>query len=300
MPEGSAGRAVSAVPFPTAEGRFRLSGGGPGGYALRMMVLQSDLPAYPWLDPRLARLPGTLPLDPSDWLRRDEAYAGQMALRDLLIATRTPEVHALLPQARAAADELYQTVLARLAPLGFGLGPTSIRRPDGVEVALDPTQPLATLGRLVQEDLCLMEEGGPHGYPGEHVLTGAILCFPASWTLSEKIGRPLVRIHAPVPPYDDDIARRVQRLFDGIRPDRPLWRMNANPYMSPDLFHPRREADPRPKPRGPAPYLRSERQCLLRLPDTGAVVFSIHTYVVAMESLPEAARPGLLRASVET
>jgi len=32
---------------------------------------------------------------------------------------------------------------------------------------------------------------------------------------------------------------------------------------------------------GSAPYLRSERQSILRLPDTGAVVFSIHTYVVA-------------------
>jgi hypothetical protein len=29
------------------------------------------------------------------------------------------------------------------------------------------------------------------------------------------------------------------------------------------------------------PYLRSERQCVLRLPKTRACVFSIHTYVLA-------------------
>jgi hypothetical protein len=32
-------------------------------------------------------------------------------------------------------------------------------------------------------------------------------------------------------------------------------------------------------------YLRSERQCLVRLPRTGAVIFTIHTCVVARESL---------------
>ena len=32
---------------------------------------------------------------------------------------------------------------------------------------------------------------------------------------------------------------------------------------------------------GEAPFLRSERQCILRLPQSGAVVFSIHTYVLA-------------------
>jgi dimethylamine monooxygenase subunit A len=37
-------------------------------------------------------------------------------------------------------------------------------------------------------------------------------------------------------------------------------------------------------------FVRSERQSLMKLPLTGAVVFSIHTYLVAMESLaPEVA-----------
>ncbi len=256
-------------------------------------VLQTRLPAIPWLDPRLARLPGILPLDPADWLATDEAFAGQMAERDRLIAIRPADVHALLPAAFPAAAELYQMIFARLPGLGYRLSDDLAIRPDGVAVPLDPRQPLLTLGRLVQEDLCLMQAGPAFGATSEHVLTGAILCFPASWTLAEKIGRPLVRIHAPVPPYDTDIARRVQRLFDAIRPEAPLWRMNWHPYAAPDLFHPRREDDPRPKPKEPGGYMRCERQCLLRLPRTGAVVFSIHTYVVAMEMLPDEARTAL-------
>ncbi|OYX44383.1 MAG: hypothetical protein B7Z02_06445 [Rhodobacterales bacterium 32-67-9] len=254
-----------------------------------MTVLQTNLPAYPWMDPRLSRLPGILPLDPDDWLVVDEAYAGQMAVRDRLLAERPADVRALTEPARPAAGELYRLVLARLPGLGFRVSDGQAERPDGVTVPLDPGRPLLTLGRLVQEDLCLMQPGGE----GEHVLTGAVLCFPASWTLAEKIGRPLLRIHAPVPGYAEGVGPRVQRLCDAIRPERPLWRMNFHRYLSAELFQPRREGDPRPKPAGPAPYLRSERQCLLKLPETGAVVFSIHTYVVGVETLPEAARAGL-------
>ncbi len=258
-----------------------------------MPVLQTRLPAYPWMDPRLSRMPGILPLDRAEWLEVDEAYAGQMAERDRLIAERPADVLALTDGAGPAAAELYRTVLADLPALGFRLTSSEVVRPDGVSVPLDPGNPLRTLGRLVQEDLCLMEAGGQ----GEHVLTGAVLCFPASWTLAEKLGRPLIRIHAPVRDYDAVVAPRVQRLFDAIRPERPLWRMNYNRYMSPDLYQPRREGDPRPRPTGPAPYLRSERQCLLKLPETGAVVFSIHTYVVPMAALPDAARAVLYGAA---
>jgi hypothetical protein len=250
-------------------------------------VLQRHLPFAPWMDPRTLRLPGMLPVEGDDWLRIDEAFAGQMAERDRLIATTPGLVQALLPRGRAAADELIETVLARLAATGaYAAEGGALRRPDGVAVALDPGQPLLTLGRLVQEDLCLLEAEGP-----EHVLTGAILCFPAGWTLSEKLGRPLTRIHHPVAAYDDGIAARVQRLFDAIRPERPMWRANALLYDDPALFQPRREGQPRPKPTANA-YVRSERQCLVRLPRTRAVVFSIHTYLLAAGHIA----PGALAA----
>lgn len=238
-------------------------------------ILQDRLPHLPWIDPRTRRLPGILPVEGRDWLRLDEAYAPQMALRDRLIAGRPDVVHALIPEARPAAAELYAAILDWLhtAP-GFTFGQGTVTRPDGLTVALDPANPLLTLGRLVQEDLCLMERQGE-----EYVLTGAILCFPASWSLSQKLGRPLTGIHAPVPTYDADLARRVARLFDAIRPEQPLWRMNYLTYDDFALHQPRREGEKRPQPQGHV-FIRCERQCLLRLPITRAVVFTIHTYVV--------------------
>jgi dimethylamine monooxygenase subunit A len=238
-------------------------------------ILQDRLPHLPWTDPRTRRLPGILPVEGRDWLRVDEAYAPQMALRDRLIADQPEVVHALVPEARPAADELYAAILdwLREAP-GFLLSADTVTRPDGITVTLDAANPLLTLGRLVQEDLCLMEARGE-----EYVLTGGILCFPASWSLMQKLGRPMTSIHDPVPVYDADIARRVARLFDAIRPEQALWRMNYLTYDDFVLHQPRREGEKRPQPTDHV-FIRCERQCLLRLPATRAVVFTIHTYVV--------------------
>jgi len=79
----------------------------------------------------------------------------------------------------------------------------------------------------------------------------------------------------------------VARLFDAIRPDQPLWRMNYLTYDDFVLHQPRREGEKRPQPRDHV-YIRCERQCLLRLPVTRAVVFTIHTYVVDAASVSPA------------
>ncbi len=253
-------------------------------------ILHHSLPAMPWLDPRLARLPGILPVENDDWLLRDEAFAGQMAERDRLIGTGAA-VHGLLPIAKEVALEAYDLVLAKLAQdSGYHFQPHQATRPDGVTVPLNRADPLRCLGRLVQEDLCLMLPD----VRGEHVLGGAILCFPASWTLAEKLGKPMSQIHVPVPEYDANIARRVQRLLDAVQPGRPLWRMNHNLYASPDLYHPRSESDPRIAT-NPL-YLRAERQCLLRLPRSQAVLFTIHTYVLPLDALDAGQRDMLFAA----
>lgn len=256
-------------------------------------VVQSHLPFAPWMDPRTARLPGIVPVEGDDWLRVDDAFAGQMAERDARIAANEAAVHGMLESARPAAEELLDLILGRLRQAdGYLVAADAVTRPDGVRVLLERDAPLRTAGRLVQEDLCILEHDG-----AEHVLTGAILCFPASWMLAEKLGRPMTRIHVPVEHYTDDVARRVQRLFDAIRPEQALWRMNALVYDDPALFQPRPEGARRPAPVERL-YMRCERQCLLRLPQTRAVVFTIHTYLVRLADLAPEARAGLAAAGL--
>jgi hypothetical protein len=245
--------------------------------AVAMTIVQKTIPYDPFA-PRA--MPGIQPLALADWLLSDDAFAGQMALRDRLLAERRADVLALDETAEPAAQELLDLVLAQI---GADPGDPVIRT-DGVCAPIDRGDPMGTLGRLVQEDLCILEKRGD-----EHVLTAAALCFPASWTLSQKFLRPLIGIHDPVASYDAGIAARVQRLFDGVQPDRPLWRFNALWYDDPDLHQPRAEGERRnPVDPATAAFLRSERQCILRLPQTRAVVFSIHTYVIARADLPPA------------
>ena len=261
-------------------------------------VLHRKLAIAPWMDPALWRLPGVKPIPLEEWLVRDEVFAAQMQLRDKLIAERRGDVHALLDQGRPASQECLTHVLDHLAKdSGYTFSANHVARPDGIKVDIDHDAPLLTLGRLVQSDFCIMEEG-----PDGHVLTGAILCFPGSWTLAEKIGRPLFAIHTPVREYDQGVSARVQRLFDAIKPDKLLMRVNAIRHEDPSLYHPRRETDPVSVRRGgpDGKYIRSERQVLRRLPETGAVVFSIHTTVISIDRLSADQRAGLESAGIKS
>jgi hypothetical protein len=258
-------------------------------------ICQNTLPHLPWMTPATARLPGVQPLDGADWLVVDDAFGPQMALRDRLLAKRRDAVYAMTPRGEGAAAALLALILARLGP-GYVRAGDAVTRPDGVTVDLCADAPLVTAARLVQEDLCLMQPDGT----GEHVLSGAVLCFPASWTLAEKIGRPLTRIHLPVAAYDGGMAARVQRLFDSIREDRPLWRQNALVYADPALHQPRPEAAPRRDTREQGRYLRSEIQCFVRVPSSDAVAFTIHTYVVPLAAIPPDALAAMPRHGTVT
>lgn len=233
-------------------------------------ILQSNLPDAQTGNPRL---PGTHPCDADDWLRVDEVYAAQMAYRAELLAERPQAVLFENDSTRTAAGEVLTEALKILPGLGFAVATDTVTCPDGRVVGIDRAVPLHTLGHLVQEDICILEKQGD-----EHVMTSAVLCFPANWRLAEKINRPLTGIHDPVDEYDANIAARVQRLFDGVQVGRPLWRFNKLPYMDADLHQPyKRDVVDQ------MPFIRSERQCILRMPVSGAVVFTIHTFVVQAE-----------------
>ncbi|SFI63677.1 heme-dependent oxidative N-demethylase family protein [Celeribacter neptunius] len=255
-------------------------------------ILQSKLSFAPWADPRTNRLPGVVPLDMAGWLEVDTAYNAQMALRDHLIATQPEEVMGLDESARPAAEELFDMVMELLPDLGFRVGPTEVLRPDGVTVERNRKEPIKTLGRLLQCDICLMQpdpSGAGAGAGEESVLTGGVLCFPSGWRLPEKFMRPMMRIHKPIEVYTPELGRRVQRLLDGVQPGRGLMRGTAS-RSDAHLADPRSEGDYR-HGTSASKYIRVERQSLVRLPESRAVVFTIHTQVVTPEALsPEQAQ----------
>ena len=127
-------------------------------------------------------------------------------------------------------------------------------------------------------------------------LEAASLCFPSHWRLHDKLGRSLAAIHAPVPHYAEELERKVDTFFDRLRSDRPVQRRNWSIHNHDELFVP----GPFESPGSFAPdadgvgqvWLRSERQTLLRLPRTGAVLFTIktqHCPIVAVTARPDIA-----------
>ncbi len=239
-------------------------------------ILHTRLPLDPAALTSLHRLPGTFVCAQADWLIRDEVFAQQMSYRERLITEHSDKVIAHPSTESGWLSPLIDMILSALDP-HYIIGRDIITRPDGHQVAR--TNDLKMIGQLVQEDILILERDG-----SEHRLVGGILCFPASWTLSQKVGASLNRIHAPVSAYSDSMNDRVERMFHNLPMDRILARYNFLEYDSPELFHPLGEYETRPQ--GTRNYLRMERQTIRCIPGSEARVFAIHTYVVDKRKLP--------------
>jgi dimethylamine monooxygenase subunit A len=249
------------------------------------------MPHYSFLDGPYRLAMGLHALAPDDWLELGTDAPQQMAERRRLLAERPAEVVAALPESVPAQHELFALVQGHLAEhfpaLWQRVGAALINRDTGERFPGAPAEPPATLGRMVQEDFCLLQ-ASPAGYR----LTGAVLCFPAHWRLADKLGRPLDVIHAPVPDFDVRLARPVDRFFASLQAPRPVWRVNWSLVDTPELFRP---PEHRALPKkidatraGEQMWLRVERQTLRRLAGCGDVVFGIRTYLEPLADVTEA------------
>ncbi len=252
-------------------------------------IFQDSLPISPWDDPRLKRLPGLNPMSRADWVIVDTAFDRQMAYADHLLATKRDKVLMVDDSAHEGERELLEHLLAAVALIdGYDVGVNEVIRPDGVGVFIDLENPMFTARSLVQQDLCVMQRRG-----NEHVLTAGAMCFPASWTLSEKFMRPMTAIHDPVEDYGSDLARRVERMFAMMRPEQDMWRANWLVYSDPHLHQPRRGGEGRPHDPLSEQWMRVERQSFCKLPKSEAVVFGIHSIVVPFDRLTRDERVSL-------
>ena len=174
-------------------------------------------------------------------------------------------VHAMPDAARPAAEELLALVLAHLDGVpGYVREDGAMRRPDGGLVPLDgpPLARRRAAGAGGSRSSSRRPEGDGRARADRRdpLLPVELDACPRSSAM------PLVRIHLPVELYDETVARRVQRLFDAVRPEAPLMRANLIPYADATLLQPApRVRPPRPGP-GAVRFVRVERQTLLRLP----------------------------------
>ena len=232
---------------------------------------------------------GLTQLKAADWIEIDADFADDLRQKRRLLAERRDELFQELPGAQAGQREVLDILAEHLPchhPETFHReGSHLLIRPldEWVDLAGDERPPLETAGRLVQEDLCLMERVGD-----AYRLTAAAVCFPTRWNMRAKMGQPLAGLHGPVPGFNAKLELPVDRFFELIKADKPVQRVNWSLMDDPALHQPRghgrRDEDPTitADNAGERLWLRIERQTLRRLPATGGVVFGIRIHTTQL------------------
>jgi hypothetical protein len=225
---------------------------------------------------------GLSPIDVADWIEQDELLVEQLALKETILAQEGAAAFAAIEGSEAGQAEVLQLLVAHL-PARY---PATYRRegealrilPSDRAVALEGEPPLLVASRLVQEDLLLMRCDGE----GWRLVAGS-LCFPSTWVLAEKLGRPMDAIHAPVSGYAGKMAGMVARIFDNLKAEQPVERFNWSIYGDARLRYAQSKQDPLrrfpPDQSASHAHIRVERQTLRRLPLSGDILFTVHVHV---------------------
>ncbi len=247
---------------------------------------------------------GLVAVPEPEWFEIDTLYPAEIAERQRLLATRHADVFGAEPDSEQARAETLTMVVEHLTRVHHDWfardGTTIHNRLTGERWDIPAHDPLELAGRLVQEDLCLIEAS-----PDGPRLTAAVLCFPSRWRLHEKLGRPLAEVHEKVPFYGDRLARPVDRFMGHVRVGHVAARLNWSMLDDPSLFQPAgkwrtaHDTSITPHNAGDRLFLRVERQTVRRLPASGTVLFGIRVHVYPLGlgvTTPETA--GRLAAAV--
>lgn len=246
---------------------------------------------------------GLKPLDLAGWIDIDDTFDFQLEEKRRLYAERKPDVLVAETGTIDAQQEVLDLLSAHLSehfPDRYVEGSDGFielrtaRAPANVDLS-----PLHRASLLVQEDLILMRKGDD----GWRLAAGS-LCFPSSWTLTEKFGLPIHEIHQPVPDFGAGSRNNelITRMFDRLT--QPVLRFNWSVQATPNLYHPMsnagrdERAETRPSRFGgadvrDAAFIRVERQTLRKLPRSGDILFTIRIYLDplgAIAKLPDRAQ----------
>ncbi|MEO9329554.1 DUF3445 domain-containing protein [Gordonia aurantiaca] len=277
---------VTGFPFPFPEDRYR--------YSTNVEPAEQPVitPAGQW---------GTAVVD------IDSEYRSELDQRAVILAA-DPSRHAVLPHMIPAAWDAMLTLMReldavypdqmRLEHLG---GDEWLWRNDllGIEqrfryadASTLPDEPLRFIASQVQEDIALLDQRNDQLFVDAGVVT-----FAADWSFGFDVGMSFLEIHGPVPRIrKEGVITRAHEFLKRLQPHQPYRRTNwtltidRRLDVSTEIYHewgPDREAIQRVDDDefGRRVHLRVEVQHLIRLPDSGAIMFLIRTYMLPLEQL---------------
>ncbi|EGE83393.1 hypothetical protein BDDG_06337 [Blastomyces dermatitidis ATCC 18188] len=143
----------------------------------------------------------------------------------------------------------------------------------------------------------------------KYILEAYATCFPSGFDTREKLGKPLAQIHEPIPGYRLKLEKSMDRFFHKLPAGKYVKRVNWSVTVDAELFSPfggihahngeeitqlkLKEVDL------DNTFLRCERQTLFRLPQSGAMVFSFHTYRYPIQEIKDEGSAEDLAAAID-
>jgi dimethylamine monooxygenase subunit A len=265
------------------------------------------LPYFPFVDDTFKMLMGVTALHDRRLIEVDgERYQEEIALKQTLLADAYDEYFQAPSETESAQWDVVELLLQDMV----------VRYPHYFELVINgkcwtwrnrllndetcfilgesvslPLPPLDWVGRQMQEDLLILSGNAADEMP----LVAGQLCFPNSWCLDDKMGKSFLGMHREVPLFAHYLGRSSSLLLERLKPERPVWRVNwslkATPRLNltPRILSEEQQEHLMREDIGARCFLRLERQTLSRLPRTGCILFTIHTYQAPLDTVIESA-----------
>jgi hypothetical protein len=203
---------------------------------------------------------GLRSLELSAWLEAGDDLTPQILERQQLIESSREVVYQELPGYKDAISELVERIVENLKEFHDRdytfTSNTVTYLPTDTTISLNSNDVLLQLASVIAEDLVVLAREDDEW----KIVAGAVI-FPSRWKLSEKIGKGMDAVHAPVPGYATALAPYMTATFDKVTVDRPVWRKNWSLHSTEHLHQPTSIHEPV----APADYWwRTERQTLTR------------------------------------
>jgi hypothetical protein len=180
---------------------------------------------------------GLRSLEEAAWLEDGDDLDSQISERIALSTEAREIVYQGLPGYESAISELVRRIEDNLKKFHgekyLFEGPTVTHIKTGAKADINSADALLQIATIIAEDLVVLSREDNEW----KIVAGAVL-FPSRWKLSEKIGKGMDAVHAPVPGYQNALAPYMTATFDKITADRPVWRKNWSLHSTEDLHQP--------------------------------------------------------------
>ncbi|KAL5041517.1 hypothetical protein BDW71DRAFT_212049 [Aspergillus fruticulosus] len=241
-------------------------------------------------------------LDVENWLTLDKNYMDEHVVRSQLLAQEKQKVLQCLPESYEACLEALEEVVEFLTQRfsnmfdmkKLGEEMTVYNKVTGETFVFggertEQMDPLEIAVRLTMEDLSILMKNED----GEYYLAASASLFPVGWTVAERIGWTISKLHNPVPLWHQQVANSVSKFLCRLTPESPMERSNYFVEVKrPDedlfeiLYRPTTLSEDNPDPSPQDIVVRRERQTFRRLHRTGAIVFGVKTFLTTLDELP--------------